>query len=228
MFGLRTGIAALALVGLAAATSASAAVITFSATGVATGSGPSGSFANTPFTVTATADTATKTQCSNAGVPIANCFFLINSDLSFTSPDFGSFSLLNPSLSIRNAPGGFAFAEVFSLAPFGLRTLVAVNISAPNPQLAGYDLVSDLGPITVNGLAQRTDVVPGPFGVQRPIPTTGGNIILTQTTFFSSTFQAALSPAAVPEPSSWALMIVGFGLAGAGIRRVNAAKVSYA
>ena len=40
------------------------------------------------------------------------------------------------------------------------------------------------------------------------------------------TFSAVLAPSAVPEPASWALMIGGFGLAGAALRRQRGIKAA--
>jgi len=42
---------------------------------------------------------------------------------------------------------------------------------------------------------------------------------LHTTTFPSAEIAGFLRPAAVPEPATWALLIAGFGLAGASLRR---------
>jgi hypothetical protein len=47
------------------------------------------------------------------------------------------------------------------------------------------------------------------------------NPVDPQTFSFTGTWSDGLSASAVPEPASWALMIAGFGLAGATLRRRN-------
>jgi hypothetical protein len=203
----------------ASSTAASAALITFEASGTATGFSELGGFANTPFTVIATADTETKRQCTGAGnVPIANCFLLINSSLDINVDGIGTFSVLSPTLSIRNAFGAFTFAELLQTAPVTVRTLIAFNTSgAPSP-FTSYDLVSNIDPFDTTALVQRTDAVPG-LG-QLAIPTSLGPIYLTETVIGPSRFQASVR-SAVPEPASWALMIIGFGAVGTAMRREN-------
>jgi PEP-CTERM motif len=52
---------------------------------------------------------------------------------------------------------------------------------------------------------------------------------LAQVTLDGSTILAsAQGPGGVPEPASWALMIAGFGLVGAAMRRRAAVQVTYA
>jgi hypothetical protein len=47
-------------------------------------------------------------------------------------------------------------------------------------------------------------------------------------TFIHSQFITDAQLAAIPEPASWAMMIMGFGLAGVATRRVRSSKVSFA
>jgi hypothetical protein len=63
-----------------------------------------------------------------------------------------------------------------------------------------------------NGLTDARDLADAPLA----------NVSLTSASGFDYRFASPLSPslsAGVPEPSSWALMLVGFGLAGGAIRR---------
>ncbi|THD63056.1 MAG: PEP-CTERM sorting domain-containing protein [Phenylobacterium sp.] len=86
--------------------------------------------------------------------------------------------------------------------------------------LRGFDLGRSIGPLTspVNYEASS-------------IATTGGELEL-DTFQGAATFQETVTPTAgVPEPASWALMIGGFALAGAGLRhsrrsRAPAAKAA--
>lgn len=201
---------------------AQAATIVFNATGIATGVGPTGLFNNAPISVTAVADTGSKTQCMNAGTPIPNCSFLVNTSLTFELVGVGSTQLINPSISILNGSNQFAFAEVFQIVPdIRIRTLLALVPAPGTSPFVGYDLVSDVGPFFLPAFVQRTDAVPGPIGVHRPILTNDGDIIITQTTVAPGSFRATLVQSAVPEPATWAMMIMGFGLIGAATRKAK-------
>lgn len=67
------------------------------------------------------------------------------------------------------------------------------------------------------------------FGVAAPLPATGGTVALDLTNMFASEcyncapFRSftggSLVGGAVPEPESWAMLIIGFGLTGALLRR---------
>jgi len=84
-----------ALAAIMCATPAVSATIIFRATGTATGfSTTAGAFSNMPFTVTATADTNSKRQCTQGNVLIPNCFLLINDSLSVDVAGLGSFDRL--------------------------------------------------------------------------------------------------------------------------------------
>lgn len=206
---------------------AKAATIMFYATGVATGVGPTGAFNNAQISVTAVADTGTKTQCTNAGMPIPNCSFLINTSLTFELIGVGSTQLVNPSISILNGSNQFVFSEVFRSTPnIGIRTLLALVPAPGISPFAGYDLVSDTATFFTPAFVQRTDAVPGPIGVHTPILTAEGDIILTQTTVAPGSFKATLLQSAVPEPATWAMMIVGFGLIGRAMRKAKPARAA--
>ncbi len=215
-----------ALAAIMCATPAVSATIIFRATGTATGfSTTAGAFSNMPFTVTATADTNSKRQCTQGNVLIPNCFLLINDSLSVDVAGLGSFDILSPSLSIRNALGAFSFAEVYSSSPLGIRTLMAVNISGSVSPLTNYDLISDVPLFSTGAFVQRTDAVPGPG--QLPIPVTGGALLITQTTISQGSFEAFLR-SSVPEPAAWAMMVAGFGFVGGAMRRRQSVRVTYA
>jgi PEP-CTERM motif len=86
-----------------------------------------------------------------------------------------------------------------------------------NPVFATYDPSTEIGPITVSNV-----------GFQSPFLTTTGSLTW-QGGFSNVTFTAAAvgTPGAVPEPASWALMIAGFGIAGAALRRKPRVSVSF-
>lgn len=204
-----TGLAA-----LAAASSASAALITFTATGVADGQS---------YTATAVADTASKRACTG----VANCFLLVNNSLTLTIAGVGTAQVLNPTLSIvNNATNFFSFSEVYSLSPVGIRALVAINVPPaggglpPSNAFQTYDLLSDLGPVATNSFTNPTNLPP--LTGDLPIATTLGPLSVGPANGqqpVASTFTARLSTPAVPEPSAWAMMLAGFGLLGAALRR---------
>jgi hypothetical protein len=222
----------LAIAALLAAVPASAALITFTVTGNASGAGPLGSFSNVGFTATAVADTTNSSPCS------PNCYVLRNNSLVITIAGMGSYQLTNQTVSaVSNTGNGFSFVEVVGTA--GVRTLMDANVAA-NVQVAGifstYDLTTNLVgisggipiPVRVNSTATS-----GPLAV--PIPTINGaltfisSITGTTSTISNGTFSAVLaSPSAVPEISSWVMMLAGFGMLGATLRRTTRATPALA
>lgn len=92
------------------------------------------------------------------------------------------------------------------------------GFAGTGPGLAGYDAVSGLGTTAF------TDHFTGPVTFN----TDQGTVQLSS--FTNGSFGASVA-GAIPEPSTWALMIVGFGAVGAAMRRRKsqvAVTVSYA
>ena len=106
--------------------------------------------------------------------------------------------------------------------------------------------VQDINPTGVNiSLIQTTDAhLPlifsplGSIGAQNPVYTYSGRFNLTQSQalgfgidnagqYFNDSTGVNLSVTAVPEPASWALIIVGFGAIGATQRRRKGARMSH-
>ncbi len=75
-----------------------------------------------------------------------------------------------------------------------------------SPALAGYDLATAHSLIATNFYGSSVDF------------DTNGGVVGFQNYYLTTTFQATVA-SAVPEPASWALLIVGFGVIGAAIRR---------
>ncbi len=85
-----------------------------------------------------------------------------------------------------------------------------------NNVFATYDPSTAIGPIPVfNG------------GFQSPFQTTGGTLIWQGLNNLTFTAELAAVSGAVPEPATWGLMIAGFGIAGAALRRKPKVSVSF-
>lgn len=85
-----------------------------------------------------------------------------------------------------------------------------------NPVFATYDPSTAIGPIPVfNG------------GFQSPFQTTGGALVWQGLNNLTFTASLVAAPGAVPEPATWGLMIAGFGIAGAVLRRKPKVAVSF-
>ena len=235
-FGFAKAMVALAALGSAA--SASAALITFTVTGTASGTGPSGSYSNQAFTATAVADTATKAGCVGAGGPIANCSYLLNSSVTVAVNGLGTYQLARPTLSVvNNGLNLFLLSEFVGSSPLSGRPLLILN-SGPGGIpgfFTTYDLVSDRlgvgGGIPMPVFAAPTPTVGLAAG---PIVTTSGEMLTitssTSPTAGSGTFKALLNATtpSVPEPSTWAMMLAGFGMLGAALRGSKRASAALA
>lgn len=214
-----TGLLAAALSTLSAAP-ASAATMIYTATGAANGFTASDGFSG-PFSVTAMADPATKQQCVGPGGPIANCNFVVNSSLTINVTGLGSFVVGTPTITVLNtAANFFGFTQVNFGGPTPTRLLMGLNVAGPgptSPAFALWDLVSDFGPIMTNSIVPQTNLPPSFQHI--PIATNGGAIFVTQSPPTISTFSAKLISNAVPEPSTWMMLIVGFGFIGMALRQ---------
>jgi hypothetical protein len=116
--------------------------------------------------------------------------------------------------------GGFAIIPLIGLAAFGsaddLLGPAGPQIVFGSESLSGYDGFHNLAPTPV--------IIVGPDGTDgfRPFTTTsaGETFTLYVDHFLNPVFSASI--AGVPEPGAWALMIMGFGAAGAVLRRRRA------
>jgi PEP-CTERM motif len=129
-----------------------------------------------------------------------------------TTVTFGSttVSATNPVAFFTNTVGNVGgFVQV--LPGFIIENVLGFT----NPIFATYDPSTAIGPIPVfNG------------GFQSPFQTTGGNLIWQGLNNLTFTASLAATPA-VPEPATWGLMIAGFGIAGAALRRKPKVSVSF-
>jgi PEP-CTERM motif len=111
-------------------------------------------------------------------------------------------------------PAGVYLDTGDTLIGFGTTTTNGVPdqyvLAESNPVFATYDLATAIGPIA------GTPSVWGPEGLT--YPTSGGTLELDSTIGLAA-FSATISPTPVPEPSTWAMMALGFaGLSLAGYR----------
>jgi hypothetical protein len=104
----------------------------------------------------------------------------------------------------------FAVSAGANAASFGDYDGVADSPSVLFHGLGAYDGVSDLGPTPV------TDVTFNPF----PVYAGGHSYGVEFTSFTGAVFSAA-----VPEPATWAIMLVGLGVAGSTLRARRTAPV---
>jgi PEP-CTERM motif len=83
---------------------------------------------------------------------------------------------------------------------------------------ATWDLITPLGPVSTNALVNTFFA---------PVILTNNGAIRFDTAPSAAIFQATVS-GAVPEPGSWTLLIAGFGLSGAAMRRTRKVRVAFA
>ena len=171
---------------------ASAATVYYTFTGVGSGVYTDGSdvtaFTDVKFVIHSTLDTSTLFTDSGGDI-----------GLKFIS---ASISALGQTADIALNSD---YAIVLGSAHPGVLILGAPPFTSPaafgSPSLVGYDAVSDLGPIAITY-----------FGNLDPTFTNGADADFTSIT--DGTFTAST----VPEPATWAMMLVGLGGLGAAAR----------
>ena len=206
---------------LGGATTASAAVIQYQVSG--TGSGTLGGNAfDGAFTITSTGDTGSQQQCIDGGMPIAGCFLVTNNSLELNIAGLGLFNLTGPSISfVNNSANLFGFSELVGPPPGTVNTFAFVNITGDPSPFSTWDGVSDLAAFDTNLLLNNI--------FTPSVQTDGGELVFTAPPLPArARFSASIVAAPVPEPATWAMMITGFGMAGASLRRRKVRiKVSY-
>jgi hypothetical protein len=163
------------------ASHASADPATFTYTGSGSGSLNGVAFSNTPYVITADADTANRTD-------ILNGYSITHSQASISLQGIGAFDFLIPTRSF-STDGGAGMGR----ADGGLGDLLYSPVGV---SLAGWDMRHDIGPVSgTTKLLQWSNNDPD-------ILTTGG-ILVFNTADALGTFQATV----VPEPSTLALLV---------------------
>ena len=165
----------------------------------------------TPTTIVTPTFTATESKSLNS---VVNTYHGdVGGQAVGPVPAYGSFlSILQGSYSIAFGPGVQALSFVFG----GLDSYNSVTLNFAN---AGA--VSLFGQEISTGLA-GTGAGPTNSGITgRVTYDFGGTDILNSVTFATSqaAFEIDEVAAAVPEPTTWAIMLLGFGMIGSALRR---------
>lgn len=193
----RIAIAALLTVSAAGFTAgtASATILTYTLSGTGSGSIGGNAFTNTSFAFTLVGDTAAYSQLSASSFvidPLNSASFVIGS----TS---GNFSIPTRLGTFNNGNGVF-FSRSSSIGGsdlFDFTTSSTIDIST---------VFGSVTATSIFALNQFTNV-----------STTAG--LLSLDTATNVVFSNGPTGGTVPEPASWAMMIGGFGLVGAAMRR---------
>lgn len=143
-------------------------------------------------------------------------------DATLTPDGSGTFNVsVGPTLlTLSGAPEGIAYVKG-SNTGFGVDSLLVSEYGAG--KVGAYDLDANGNPI----LSTRRDFLTGLSGAEGATidPLTGDFIFSTfgggNSLYVISGFQAPVT-GVVPEPATWAMMIIGFGAAGSMIRRRKA------
>jgi hypothetical protein len=202
-----------AVLSLLAGSSAWAAQITYTARGTASAVVEGFGVFSGRFTAVGVGDT--NSYFVPFGFPTVNAVVLNSLTLTIGSDSVVG---LEPTVFYTNPPFGVGgFNSLHPSAPFGILTVLGFSFASPN----SYDAIGNFGPAAIAGSGSQTG--PGPFAYA-----TNAGLAYFQSVTIDS-FEAALSSTpSVPEPASWAMMIAGFGIAGAALRRKTVVKVSYA
>ena len=137
--------------------------------------------------------------------------------------NFGAFTANDPLISSVIRVSGFGAATLGLPTRIGVTNSGAVAFFSRSSSIGGADLLDFRLATTPNLRAAFAPLLgTGVFALNQfvNVPSDLGAISLNQSSdvFFSA------STSAVPEPATWAMMICGFGLAGAAMRRRHARK----
>jgi hypothetical protein len=197
-----------ATLSLACAAPAMAAVFAYSISGNGTGSlngiGYSG-----PFTITGVGDNSIDLNPS----PFVNAYG-VNLTVTFGAE---TLTALYP-IAFFTVPTSNVAGFVQVVPPFTPTLIIQDVFDVTSPVFATYDPTTPIGPVNV-------DFLGAPFSLL----TNAGMLTLigrpSDLTF--EAYSIGSIGGGVPEPASWALMIAGFGVVGATMRRRPKVSVSY-
>ena len=188
-----------AVAAVALSVPAMAAPVIYTFTGTFSGVN-GGPFANVDATFTGMADT-------NDLAFNGRSYFTALTSLQAVSPTAGTFNITDPSFFYVN-DNGYAGLEFGALDDTSF-------FSGINFGLVGYDGSTSVSTTPIDYFE----------GIDATFNTDRGSVTIRNAT--NGTFAAAV--AAVPEPATWAMMLVGFGMMGASLRyRRKSTAVSFA
>jgi hypothetical protein len=194
--------AAMAL--LVGTVAAQAASVTYTFTGIGSGTIDGVSFSDQTFSFVVNSTTS---LIDSSAAPY---YYLRNVGGTFTE---GSFSA---TLTATNTIVGSADTSTPYTAINIFNSTSDNGVGLFDPSLGSFHLDTSFGPITVTDPSSLTPTFGGSFA------STGGDTIAI-TGLSSLTFQAAVAP--VPEPTTWAMMLIGFcGLGYMAYRRKSAPR----
>lgn len=203
--------AAIALLALPAVADAAPFVYTFGGVGSGTANGTTFDGA---FTFTFYGDTA------NIDASASPFYYLRNVGGTFTE---GSFTAsIDPTVTlVATADSATPRINFFNAA---FDNGLGIN----DPSLTGYGLASSIGPLTVSAPGSASSFLTPTFNTNGDgFATSGGVVRLVTNTSLTFTAQPF---GAVPEPATWSMMVLGFGIIGAALRRrrTRNVRVSFA
>lgn len=177
---------------------ASSATITYIYTGHGSGDLGGVPFFNEDFTISATGNTADR---ENHG---AGIFSINNSTATINISDVGNLTISSPTrLFVNNLENTVGFSH----AGFGGLDL----FNTVNPAFGSWKMMNSIGPVDGIGKLIQWDG----FGTDPDLDlvmTSEGILSFNDSFDVAATFQATVSP--IPEPSTYALLLVGLGVMG--------------
>jgi len=199
-------LAAASALAIVSASPASAAVITYTISGTFSGTTGAVSYTGQQATFTGIGDTSTLRTVNGFET------VTLNSLTAADSNGVTTLTVLSPMTFIYDASFGFvAFANSTVTGQ-----LFAIGVAG----LSNYDGISNFGQSAPSDLS-------GPTSGADPYLSNLGNVSID--TVRQARFSASVVTAAVPEPATWAMMLVGFGMIGATARyRRRTTKIAYA
>jgi PEP-CTERM motif len=180
-----------------------AAPIVYTINGTFSGFTAGGAFSNVNATFTGTGDTSTATFGT-----------LTPTFTSVALSTFTAFTLGDSTTYTITSPGTFGTYKAFDIVPGSTKTRLGFIFNGSGS----------------NGIAIESDAFNGYSGLTS-FATTAGDVYYQNATFntdlgeinitgfTNGTFSAAVS--AVPEPATWAIMLLGFGTIGFALRRAK-------
>lgn len=166
--------------------------ITYTYTGHGSGELDGVSFLNEDFTISASGDTAIRENFGNG------IFFINNSAATINISDVGNLTINTPTrFFVNNSENAVGFSRAGSQGEDLFDT--------KNSAFETWNMLNSIGP--VNGIGELIQ-----WHDFDQIMTSEGILIFTENANVKATFQATVSP--IPEPSTYAMLLVGLGMLG--------------